>query len=237
MIRVKVCGIRRAEDASAACEAGANALGFNFWKKSPRYILPREAGRIVASIPEGPWMTGVFVDESPARVFQAAEDAGVSVLQFHGNESPEYWDYFVSFRRVKAFKVGPHFQPDLLGKYSSADAFLLDAFVSGMVGGTGQAFDWAVVEKTKQFGRIILAGGLNASNVAEAVRRVRPWGIDVCSGVETEPGKKSPELIRKFIAVVRQTEAELAGHREQISTCSPLACDRELRNLCPNEQQ
>jgi len=210
MIRVKVCGIRHADDAAAAFEAGANALGFNFWKPSPRYILPREAGRIVAMIPEGLWMTGVFVDESPERVFHAAEDAGVSVLQFHGSESPEYWDRFVAYRRVKAFKVGPGFNPGILDSYASADAFLLDTFVSGMVGGTGQSFDWSVVGKAKQFGRIILAGGLNAANVGDAVRRVRPWGIDVCSGVETDPGKKSARLIRKFIAAVREAEAELA---------------------------
>ena len=208
MIRVKVCGIRRAEDAAAAVEAGASALGFNFWKGTPRYILPREAGRIVATVPEGLWMVGVFVDESPERVFEIAAEAGVSVLQFHGSETPEYWDRFVSFKRIKAFKVGPGFQPDKLRHYPSADGFLLDASVTGMVGGTGQTFDWSLAEKTKEFGRIILAGGLNARNVADAVCRVRPWGVDVCSGVESEPGKKDPQLIRSFIAAVRDAEGE-----------------------------
>jgi phosphoribosylanthranilate isomerase len=220
MIRVKVCGIRHAEEAAAAYAAGAQALGFNFWKQSPRYILPREAGRIVAHVPEGLWMTGVFVDEPPDRVLYAAADAGVSVLQFHGSESPEYWDRFVSFRRVKAFKVGPGFEPEILGRYSSPDAFLLDAFVSGQAGGTGQTFDWSVAARTKQFGRIILAGGLNAANVAEAIRRVQPWGVDVCSGVETEPGKKSPEMIRQFIAAVRQAESDIAGHAGVAATAA-----------------
>src|ERR1017187_504546 len=136
MVRVKICGIRRAEDAAAAVEAGASALGFNFWKGTPRYISPREAASILATVPEDVWKVGVFVDEIQERVLEIAAETGVSVLQFHGNESPEYWDQFVSFKRIKAFKVGSAFQAAELSRYRSAAAYLLDGSVTGMVGGT-----------------------------------------------------------------------------------------------------
>src|SRR5258706_16052640 len=109
MIVVKICGIRRAEDAAAALDAGANALGFNFCPGSPRYIAPHEAARIIATVPPEVWTVGVFVNETPARVQEIAAETGISVLQFHGNETPEYWDLFESSRRIKAFKVGPEF--------------------------------------------------------------------------------------------------------------------------------
>ena len=144
MVHVKICGIRCAEDAAAAVEAGASALGFNFWKGTPRYISPREAARIVRLIPREVWKVGVFVDEIQERVWEIAAETGVFVLQFHGNESPEYWDRFVSFKRIKAFKVGSNFQPEELSYYRSATAYLLDGSVSGMVGGTGQTFDWSL---------------------------------------------------------------------------------------------
>lgn len=213
MVRVKICGIRRAEDAAAAVEAGASALGFNFWKGTARYISPREAARIVATVPEDVWKVGVFVDEIPERVLEIAAETGVSVLQFHGNESPDYWDRFVSFQRIKAFKVRSDFQPVQLSRYRSAAAYLLDASVTGMVGGTGQTFDWSLAEKAKAFGRIILAGGLNAGNVGEAVRRVQPWAVDVASGVETEPGKKDPRLIREFMEAVRVAESAVTSEK------------------------
>ena len=202
MVRVKICGMRREEDVAAAVEAGASALGFNFWKGTPRYVEPREAARMIDMVPNNIWKVGVFVDEDRERVMEIAAETGVSVLQFHGNESPEYWDRLDSYKRIKAFKVGRDFQASELGRYRSAAAYLLDGSVTGMVGGTGQTFDWSLADQAKSFGRILLAGGLNAKNVAEAVRRVRPWGVDVCTGVETEPGKKDPELIRQFMQAV-----------------------------------
>ena len=212
MVQVKICGIRRAEDAEAAIQAGANALGFNFWKGTPRYISPREAARILSAVSRGIWTVAVFVDETPERVLEIAVETGVSVLQFHGSESPEYLDRLESYLKIKAVKVGNDFHPEQIIRYRSASAFLLDGFVAGMHGGTGKTFDWSQAQKAKAFGRIILAGGLKASNVGEAVRQVCPWGVDVCSGVEAEPGKKDPQRIRQFVESVRAAELQAAGN-------------------------
>ena len=209
MIRVKICGVRRLVDALAATEAGADAIGFNFWKGTRRYVTPSDAARIIVQLPDTPWKVGVFVDEDADNVIQIAEESGINVLQFHGSETPEYWKRFERFRRIKAFKVGDGFVPSSVTQYSSAAAFLLDASVAGMHGGTGVTADWELAEKTKAYGPVLLAGGLNAQNVGEAIRRVRPWGVDVASGVETEPGVKDSKLIREFMEAVREAEAEI----------------------------
>ena len=152
---------------------------------------------------------------SPESVLEIARESGVSMLQFHGNESPEYWEHFAPFQRIKAFKVGADFQASELNRYPSAAAFLLDGAVDGQWGGTGRTFDWSLAEKAKEFGNVILAGGLHAGNVADAVRRVRPWGVDVASGVESEPGKKDPQLIRRFIGAVREAESAVENQVRQ----------------------
>jgi phosphoribosylanthranilate isomerase len=211
MIRVKICGLKRAEDAAAAVAAGADALGFNFWKGTPRYITPREAAQIVENAPPGVLTVGVFVNEAAERVIEIADETGIMALQLHGSESPEYLDELGAFLKIKALKVGPGFQPEQMSRYASASVFLLEGLVAGMVGGTGQTFDWSIAEKAKEYGKIILAGGLTPDNVAEAVRRVRPWGVDVASGVESEPGKKDPRLIRDFIQAARAADAGAAS--------------------------
>jgi len=211
MTFVKICGIRRAEDAAAAVEAGADALGFNFWKGSSRYVDPREAARMVAAVPEGIWKVGVFVDELAERAVKIAQKTGLTAIQLHGSEPPEYLSGLGSFQKIKAFKVGDRFAPEQLRSYAAADVFLLDGFVPGRHGGTGQSFDWSQAVRAKAYGRILLAGGLSAANVREALAQVDPWGVDVCSGVETEPGIKSARRIREFVAVVRSAEAERAG--------------------------
>lgn len=210
MVRVKICGLRRAEDAAAAVTAGADALGFNFWPGSRRYIEPAGAARIVAEVPPQVLTVGVFVDEQPERVLAIAEQTGIMALQLHGNESPEYVDQLGDYLKIKTIKVGPGFQPKDLSRYPSASLFLLEGFVAGMVGGTGRTFDWSLAEMAKDYGKIILAGGLTPDNVAEAVRRVRPWGVDVASGVERKPGIKDPELIREFIQAARTAEQRTA---------------------------
>jgi len=211
MLRVKICGLRRAEDAATAVAAGADALGFNFWPGTRRYIEPAAAARIVAEVPPQVLTVGVFVDEQPERVLAIAEQTGIMALQLHGNESPEYVDQLGDYLKIKTIKVAPGFQPEELSRYASASLFLLEGFVAGMVGGTGRNFDWSLAEMAKEYGKIILAGGLTPDNVAEAVRRVRPWGVDVASGVEREPGIKDPRLIREFIQAARSTEQETAS--------------------------
>lgn len=211
MIRVKICGLKRPEDAAAAVAAGADALGFNFWPGTARYIKPARAARIVANVPPSVLTVGVFVDEEPEQVLAIAEQTGIMALQLHGHESPEYLDRLGAYLKIKALKVGEDFRPEELSRYPTANLFLLEGVVAGMVGGTGRTFDWSVAVKAKEYGKIILAGGLTPENVAEAVRRVRPWGVDVASGVESEPGKKDPRLIRWFIQAARSEEQETAS--------------------------
>ena len=211
MIHIKICGLKRADDAAAAVAAGADALGFNFWKRSPRYVEPAEAARLVSNIPPRVLTVGVFVDEELERVLGIAEQTGIMALQLHGSESPEYLDRLGAYLKIKTIKVGESFQPAELSRYPSASLFLLEGFVAGMAGGTGRTFDWSLAEKAKEFGKIILAGGLTAENVGAAVRRVQPWGVDVASGVESAPGKKDPQLIREFIRAARAAERETAA--------------------------
>lgn len=209
-MHIKICGIRRREEAEAAVAAGAGLLGFNFWPGTPRYIPPAEAAAIIRSVPKEITAVGVFVDELPERVLEIAAETGLAALQLHGSETPEYLDRLGSYTKIKAVKVGGDFHPEALSRYRSADAFLLDSFVAGRHGGTGRTFEWALAAQAKPYGRIILSGGLNAQNVGEALQQVHPWGVDVCSGVEAEPGRKDPERIREFVRAVRNAEATAA---------------------------
>jgi phosphoribosylanthranilate isomerase len=154
---------------------------------------------------------GVFVDEELEEVLAIADQTGIMALQLHGSETPEYVDRLGAYLKIKTLKVGSDFQPEVIRQYESASLFLLEGYVAGMAGGTGRTFDWSKAEEAKGYGKIILAGGLTPENVAAAVRRVRPWGVDVASGVETEPGKKDPRLIREFIQAVRAAEVEAAS--------------------------
>ena len=213
MVHVKICGITDLASASVAVEAGANALGFNFWRPGRRYVPPEQAAEIIAALPPQIWpqiwRVGVFVDEEPARVLEIAQKVGLSAVQLHGSESPEYLEALQDYLKVKAFRVDHSFAPELLARYR-ADAFLLDGS-GNSPGGTGTAFDWQRALAAKQFGRIVLAGGLTPENVGEAVRQVDPWGVDVASGVEREPGKKDPHRVREFIRAVREEEKAQVG--------------------------
>ncbi len=204
MVRVKICGITRLEDARAAVDAGAGALGFNFWRPGRRYILPELAAGIIAALPEDVWKVGVFVDEPPELVLETARVAGLTALQLHGAETPEHLAALGTFRKVKAFRMDNGFNPAVLAAYA-ADAFLLDG-VGSTPGGTGAVFDWQRALEVKRWGRVILAGGLTPENAGEAVRRVQPWAVDVAGGVEIEPGKKDPRLVERFIRAVREAE-------------------------------
>jgi phosphoribosylanthranilate isomerase len=205
MVRVKVCGVTTLDDALVAAAAGADALGFNFWPESPRYLEPARAAEIIALLPPFVTAVGVFVDE-PARMVQRIAEAGnVRVVQLHGDELPQDVDMLaaVGLTVVKAFRVGHQFRAQALKPYGRAGAFLLDASVKGKRGGTGKSFDWKKARGANRFGRIVLAGGLTAENVAEAVRAAQPFGVDVCTGVESKPGVKDHSLVREFIRAAK----------------------------------
>jgi phosphoribosylanthranilate isomerase len=188
---VKICGITTWEDATAAVVAGATALGFNFYPKSPRYISPEDAAQIIETIPDGIVKVGVFVNEQPAKMQEIATLSGIEVLQLHGDETPESLTSFGG-RIWKAFCVDENWNPDALYDCQT-EAVLLD----GPHAGSGQPFDWT---RAKGVGRkIILAGGLDASNVATAIRTARPWGVDACSRLESSPGRKDHKKMQRFI--------------------------------------
>ena len=195
-IRIKVCGITTLDDALAAVDAGADALGFNFYRHSRRYVPPERAAYIVAHLPASVCTVGVFVDEPAAHVAAIVAQVGVTALQFHGDEAPEFcrvWKQKV----IKAIRVSDGSAPRQAAAYD-VDFILADAYVEGLLGGTGARVDPVLLEGFDR-SRLILAGGLTPDNVAEAVRTVRPFGVDVASGIERAPGQKDTELLRRFI--------------------------------------
>jgi len=201
-VLVKICGITRLEDAWAAVDAGADAVGFNFWRPGKRYVAPERAAAIAAALPSGVRRVGVFVDESAAAVQAISKQVGLDTLQFHGAETPEYVESIKGYLKWKAFRVTPAWNPSILGTYAGVEAFLLDT-AGSIPGGTGQTFDWSLAAASKPWGNIVLAGGLTAANVAGAIRAVQPWGVDVASGVEDSPGVKNQTLVREFIHAAR----------------------------------
>jgi phosphoribosylanthranilate isomerase len=207
MVRVKICGITNSVDALAAIDAGANLLGFNFYEKSPRHVTEAEAAKIRARLPKKIEAVGIFVNASPADVTALRKSLKLDAVQLHGDETP---DSVAQIARlipvIKAFRVEPEFPLATLDEYREAFAFLFDAALAGQYGGTGRTTDWDVARRAALSRRIILAGGLKVENVAAAVRIVRPYGIDVASGVESEPGKKDPGLLHEFIQEVRRAE-------------------------------
>ena len=206
MTRVKVCGITNLEDALAALEAGAEMLGFNFYPRSPRYVTAAEARKIIGRLPGGVTCVGVFVNEpAPADVERVAREAGLGAVQLHGDETPEYCRSLRGLTTIKALRVGADYDVESAAAYDT-DAVLLDAYVAGERGGTGHTFDWALATLTRErVPRLLLAGGLNPDNVAAALAAVRPYAVDVCSGVETSPGRKCPELMRRFVEQVKSS--------------------------------
>jgi phosphoribosylanthranilate isomerase len=203
MTRVKVCGITNLEDALAALDAGADMLGFNFYPRSPRYVSPLESRKIIERLPAAVSCVGVFVNEpSPADVERVAREAGLGAVQLHGDETPEYCRSLRGLTTIKALRVGADYNLESAAAFDT-DAVLLDAYVAGARGGTGHTFDWTLATLTRErVPRLFLAGGLNPDNVGSAVAAVRPYAVDVCSGVETSPGRKSPELMRRFVKAV-----------------------------------
>ena len=207
MVRVKICGITNAADALAAIDAGANLLGFNFYKKSPRHITETEAAKIRPQLPNNVEAVGIFVNAPPAEVAALCKSLKLDAAQLHGDESPETTAEIArSVPVIKAFRVEPDLPLSTLGEYPEAFAYLFDAALTGQYGGTGYATDWEVARRAAIGHRIILAGGLKVENVAAAVRIVMPYAVDVASGVEATPGKKDHGLLREFIQEVRRGE-------------------------------
>jgi phosphoribosylanthranilate isomerase len=207
MVRVKICGITNAADALAAIDAGANLLGFNFYVKSPRHISAAEAAEIRSQLPKKVKAVGIFVNAAPAEAAALCKSLKLDFAQLHGDETPETVAKMArSLPVFKAFRVEPDFRLETLDEYAEAFAFLFDAANTGQYGGTGRTTDWDVARRAAVGRRIILAGGLNAENVAAAVRIVRPYAVDVASGVESKPGKKDHARLREFIREVRRGE-------------------------------
>ncbi|HVG28808.1 MAG TPA: phosphoribosylanthranilate isomerase [Pyrinomonadaceae bacterium] len=204
MVRVKVCGITNLEDALCAVGEGAHALGFNFYRRSPRYVEPARAREIVGRLPVGVLSVGVFVNEECGEVARIVEESGVGAAQLHGDESPSYCEALGGLRLIKALRVGEGFAPEQATPYR-VESILLDSFSAAARGGTGRTFDWALARRTRGLvPQLYLAGGLTPENVAEAVSAVAPYAVDVCSGVESSPGVKKPERLREFFAAVRR---------------------------------
>ncbi len=211
MVQVKICGITNWPDAKRAADAGADLLGFNFYPGSPRYIEPRRARRIIRQLPARVTPVGVFVNDLPGAVVELAEYTGVRVAQLHGEESPAATRHIAAHLPViKAFRARRGFRLARLGQYTAAFALLLDGFSIRFRGGTGKTFDWRLARTARRYGRVFLAGGLTPENVGEAMRRARPYGVDVCTGVESRPGKKSG---RKLCALFDAIERARRGPR------------------------
>jgi len=185
---VKICGITNLEDALAAVEAGASALGFNFWPRSPRYITPEAARKVIERLPEKVYKVGVFVDEEPGAVTAVANEAGLDVVQLHGRERAD--DFPGGLRVWKAVRIGADFDRAALDQYP-AEALLLDGPANGVT------FDWTVAAGIER--KVIVAGGLDAENVGKAIAEARPWGVDACSRIESSPGKKDRNKMAKFL--------------------------------------
>lgn len=196
-VRVKVCGITRLEDALLAAAVGVDAIGFNFVEGSPRRVAPELARDMGAALPPFLTRVGVFADERPEIMEEAARIAGIDCLQLHGDETPEICAA-LSIPWYKAHRVTPGFHPEEVARYGSG-TFLLDGHARGLRGGTGRAFDWSVARRAGVYGRVILAGGLTPRNVVGAIAAARPYAVDVSSGIESAPGRKDATLMRRFV--------------------------------------
>jgi len=202
MTLIKICGITSLDDAHAAVAAGADALGFNFYKPSPRYITPESAREIIDTLPDFILTVGVFVnEESPEAVRAIANRSGVKAVQLHGDESPDYCRALNPV--IKNFSVSTSFDIDQISAYE-VDAIMLDTKDNRLHGGTGRVFDWSIAQQVSRiFPKLFLAGGLSPENVREAIEMVQPYAVDACSSLEDKPGIKNHERMRIFVNAVR----------------------------------
>ncbi len=205
--KIKICGITNLPDAQAAIAAGADMLGLVFYDQSPRFLTIPAAADITRHLPPHVLRVGLFVNAEEPFIFAAIQACGLNLLQFHGDEPPDFCTQF-GMMTIKAFRISDAASLAGIPQYAT-DAYLLDAYTPGIRGGTGHRFNWDLAVQATEFGKpIFLAGGLTPENVGDAVRQVRPFAVDVSSGVELAPGKKDPAKIQAFIDNVRQADAE-----------------------------
>ena len=206
MTNVKICGITNLEDALLSVKFGADALGFNFYEKSPRYISPEKAREIVEQLPREVLKVGVFVNESLGEICKIAETAKLDAIQLHGEETPEFAGELkakTNLEIIKAFRVSENFKPEDVLQFE-VDAVLLDAYSPKEHGGTGEIFDWEIAKKVREiFPKMYLAGGLSAKNIAKAILAVKPFAVDACSSIEEVKGIKNHTKVKNFIFQVK----------------------------------
>ena len=214
-VKVKICGITRPQDALDACDLGADVLGFNFVPGSPRYLNPYAARDIIFGLPPFVTIMGVFADEELSVLNDMAEFMNLDVLQLHGNEDAQYCRK-VNNPVVRAIRVSSPADLEGLDEYD-VSAYLLDARVDGVLGGSGQTFPWKVARDFCRHRKVFVAGGLTPENVGEAVRTLAPYGVDTASGVEVEPGIKDPALVGRFIRAARCADIGNGGGCSEVA--------------------
>jgi phosphoribosylanthranilate isomerase len=202
MVRVKVCGITNVEDAQKAAYYGAWAVGFVFTKKSPRYISPSRARKVIEALPPFVTPVGVFLDQSEGAVRDICRFTRINTVQLHGDESPVYCKRFPDYKIIKAFHIGSFFPAEIIHKYK-VDAFLFDTLDEQAAGGTGKTFNWDVLKGQKIDKPFILSGGLTPENLRSALSVATPYAVDVSSGVEQAPGIKDARKVRAFLDAAR----------------------------------
>jgi phosphoribosylanthranilate isomerase len=205
-MKIKICGITNMEDALLAADLGADALGFIFVKTSPRRIRPSAARKIIQELPPFVVPIGVVADTTREDILDLIEETRIGCVQLHGNESPKELAKF-PIPVYKSFRVNKEFNLETLRWYKGS-AYLLDTYVEGTLGGTGKTFDWEIALAAKAYGRIILAGGLTPENIAEAMKKVQPYAMDVNSGVESAPGKKDKNKLERLFKAIRSLQNE-----------------------------
>ena len=198
MIRVKICGITNKDDALTAVGLGASALGFIFYKKSPRTISPYKAKKIIEALPPFIVPVGVFVNSKEGALKDIVNFCGITTVQLHGDESPQYCQRLKQYKVIKAFRIKEDFNWNVVDQYKTVSSYLFDSFKENQYGGSGQSFHWNLLKEKEINQPFILSGGLNAQNVVEAMNRLKPYALDVSSGVEESPGKKSEQRLVEF---------------------------------------
>ncbi len=209
MTKIKICGITNLEDAKLAADLGADLLGFNFYKKSKRFIEPNEAKKIIEKLDRHIDCVGIFVDEKSEEILQTINDCGLHAVQFHGKETPEFvaeLQNLTDVKIIKAFRVSQEFDVEIVKRFPVSDV-LLDSAHGSELGGTGHTFNWNIAMQVKDMvEHLYLAGGLSPENVADAVAAVKPYAVDVCSLIESRPGKKDPVKLERFIKEVKAND-------------------------------